>query len=73
MNEEGKHPWASDKEKRGPMASTLWRRNLPTELRVSAPKNTQNSRLLLPRWQKKASSSLLYSVRRKKGEKLMLK
>lgn len=29
MNQEGKHPWASDKEKRGLMASTLWRRILP--------------------------------------------
>ena len=50
MNEEGKCPWASDKEKRGPMASTLWRRILPYGIAGFCTKKNHSEQQLTPSW-----------------------
>lgn len=62
MNEERKHLWASDKEKRGPMSSALWRRILPYGIAGFCMKKAAHSFLI---GKKGPSSPLLYSVRRK--------
>lgn len=67
MSEEGKCPWASDKEKRGPMASTLWRRNLPYRIAGFCTKN-HSEQQLTPSWvAEKAQQLSVLLCQEKKG------